>query len=138
MTGEPNLRELIDGAMSQLDNSKHPDVTQVQDRLHEILVAGELGGIDLDQLTYLNWRGTVLDIGTTYSVRGCVQKDEYVIPAAIIDSPDPIRAIRAYSLNNKVIEAQREILVAERDVKHWTAVWVSARAALQALETEGK
>jgi hypothetical protein len=143
MTGEDlSLRELIDEAIDDFETYKNPDVSDVQDMLHEILVAGDMGGISHDKLESLYWRRSgkidVLTINTSYSVRSCNKTAEHEIPVSIIDAPDPIYAVKELSLNKKVAVARNRMLRAEEELKRETENYGAALEALKNFGTEGK
>lgn len=122
------LRELIEQAQADLDRYKHPDTTEVERRLDEILAAGKLGAISSDRLEGLSFYEGELCISTSYSVRGCSQSGEYYIPETVIDSADPIAAIKVWAKQQRVAAAQAEVRAAERALERRRADLVKAEA----------
>ena len=111
-----NLRELINKASEDIDTYKYPDVDEVQSKLHAILEAAKLGGINRDQLTRLDIYGDHLHIRTEWSARGCDQSSDYRIPMSIIDAEDPIKAATIYGINKRLKEATNNLAAARNDV----------------------
>ena len=111
------LRELINEATEAIDTYKHPDVDEVQGKLHDILQAAELGGINRDHMTGLDIYGDHLHIRTEWSARGCAQSSDYRIPMSIIDAEDPIKAAKLYGINKKLTEAKNELAYARSSVE---------------------
>lgn len=112
-----SLRELIDQAIADLDRYKHPDTSEVERRLDEILTAGKLGSIAHDHLEDLSFYKGDLCISTSYSVRGCTQSGQYKIPEAVIDSFDPIATIKVWAKDQRVAAARLEVASAERSLQ---------------------
>jgi hypothetical protein len=110
------LRELINEATEAIETYKHPDVSEVQGKLHDILQAAELGGINRDHLTDLDIYGDHLHIRTEWSARGCAQSSDYRIPMSIIDAEDPIKAATIYGINKRLTEAKNELSYARNSV----------------------
>ena len=106
---EMTLRELIDEAQNQLETYKNPDTSEVVRRLHEILVAGGLGGIIHDKLEGLGEYNGQFIISTSYSVRCCNQTAEYKFPSYILDSKDPITDIKIWALEEKFKKAKASV-----------------------------
>lgn len=108
------FREDIESAASELDTYKHPDVSEVQRRLHNLLIAGGLGGIEHDRLDALTISGGVLRIRTSYSVRGCAQRGDFEIPTSVIDSADPIKAMKVLAKKRRLDKAKVDVADAKR------------------------
>jgi len=111
------LRELINEATEAIETYKHPDVDEVQSKLHAILEAGKLGGINRDHLTQLDIYGDHLHIRTEWSARGCAQSSDYRIPMSIIDAEDPIKAATIYGINKRLTEAKNDLSSARYSVE---------------------
>jgi hypothetical protein len=135
---EKTLRELIEQAEADLDRFKHPNVGEVQERLHEILMAGKVGGIAHDKLESLYFSRGELHIGTSYSVRSCSMRGEYDIPEAIIDAADPISEIKGWSAKKKVRKAEAEYKSALESVERRKKDLDEAKAALAAVRKDNK
>ncbi len=131
---ERTLRELIEQAEADLDRFKHPNVTEVQEKLHEILMAGKVGGIAHDKLESLYFSHGELHIRTSYSVRSCSMRGEYDIPETIIDADDPVRAMKLWSARKKVADAQSEYDEAALTAKQRMEALIKADADLHAVE----
>ena len=108
------LRQLVEQAQADLERYKHPDTTEAERRIDEILVAGKLGSIAHDHLEGLSFYKGNLCISTSYSVRGCSMSGDYKIPESVIDSADPIADIKVWAKAQQVAEAEREVRAAER------------------------
>lgn len=125
------LRELIEKARADLDHFKHPDVSEVQDRIDELLKSGKRGDISRDQLVYLGFSGEELHIRTEYSVRGCHQSDDYSIPESVIDAHDPLKAMKLWSAQAALKDAEAEVVSLERQLNRAKTVLREAHTALQ-------
>lgn len=113
-----DLVELIDQAWSNINTYKHPNVSEVQKRLHDILMAGKLGSIgEYDRIEHLSYSAGILHINTVYSLRGCVMSDSYELPMWIIEADDPIEAVKPYSKERHVVEAQEKVNEAKRNLE---------------------
>lgn len=108
-TPRPTMREIIETAMEQLDTYKHPDVDEAKARIHELLVAAKLGGIDCDCLEKLSERSGNLRIETSWSARGCSNSSDYNLPSFIIDADDPVEAATLWGLDRQSAEATERI-----------------------------
>lgn len=126
------LRELIKEATEAIETYKHPDVSEVQGKLHDILQAAELGGINRDHLTDLDIYSDHLHIRTEWSSRGCSQSGDYRIPTSIIDAEDPIKAATIYGINKKITSAKNELSSARNTVQRQEAYLIELNAKLEA------
>jgi len=111
------LRELINEATEAIETYKHPDVDEVQGKLHDILTAAKIGGINRDHLTSLDIYSDYLHIRTEWSARGCAQSSDYRIPMSIIDAEDPIKAATIYGINKRLTEAKNNLSSARASVE---------------------
>jgi hypothetical protein len=123
------LRELIVKAETDLDVFKNPDVWEVRERLNEILTAGGRGMIAEEYLSSLRFSDGILCIYTEYS-NG---EDVYEIPGHVIDSDDPLKAMKLWAAKGKVAEFEKRMKEAERVAESHRQQMVSALAALSAL-----
>jgi len=112
-----DLLELIENAQYQIKKYKSPDVSEVQDRLDEILKAGSLGGISWDKLESLDIYNDNLHINTSYEVRCCAQTGHFEIPMFVIKADNPIAEIKAWARKQKVDTAKLEVERAEVKLK---------------------
>lgn len=131
---EPTLRQLIEQAEADLGRYKHPDVDEVQRRLHEILMAGDLGGIIHDRLENLYERQDMLFIRTSYSVRCCEQTAEFEFPMSVVDADDPILAIKRWSRAKKLRKAEIKLAGARRGVVDAEEELAKAQSAVAELD----
>ena len=119
-----SLREILEKAEIDLDNYKHPDVSEAQDRLNDLLVEAGLGNISQDRLEYLSIGNEKVYIVTRYSIRSCEQEDRFEFPVSVIDAEDPIAAIKAFAKTKRIAEARRRFAEA-------TEEWTNARDNLE-------
>jgi hypothetical protein len=117
------LREIVEEAASALYTYKHPNVSECQDRLDEIIGAAKLGGISHDNLAHIDISRGMVNIRTTYSVRSCPQEDVYEFPEHILDAEDPIKAAAIWGLETtlsrekeKLDEARSQLRLYEKRV----------------------
>lgn len=129
MTEQP-LREIIEEAASALYTYKHPDVSECQGRLNEIIVAAKLGGISHDNLAHIDVSRGMVNIRTTYSVRSCPQEDFYEFPEHIIDAEDPIKAATIWGLETKLAEEKQKLAKALNDLSLYEKRVTEAESAL--------
>jgi hypothetical protein len=108
-TAVPTLRQIIEEAIGQIATYKHPDVDEAQGRLHELLKAAELGGIEHDGIVSIEECGDTFRIQTEWSARGCLNTSDYELPSFIIDADDPVAAARIWGIEKKVKEAERAV-----------------------------
>lgn len=126
------LRELITEATEAIDTYKYPDVSEVQSKLHAILEAAKLGGINRDHLTSLDIYGDHLHIRTEWSARGCHQSGDYRIPMSIIDAEDPIKAATIYGIKKRIDETKRALDYARATVERSEKSLAEQNAELEA------
>lgn len=129
---EQTLREIIEEAASALYTYKHPDVSECQDRLNEIIVAAKLGGISHDNLAHIDISRGMVNIRTTYSVRSCPQEDFYEFPEHIIDADDPVKAATIWGLETKLSEEKQKLGKARSDLSMYEKHVAEAENALAA------
>lgn len=132
------IRQLIDGAIEQIDTYRHPDTSGAEDKLNEIIVAAGLGNISHDRLAYLDIQDGKVCIRTEYSVRGCENSDYYEFPEAILDADDPIRAATEWGLKKKLGCAQQERDEARRLLAFREEAFTNAQKALSEFSASEK
>jgi hypothetical protein len=130
---EKTLRQIIDEADDAIQTLRHPEVSEAEERLNEIIMAAKLGDISHDQLAYVRISNGKVNIRTEYSVRGCEQSDDYNFPETILDNEDPIRAATLWGLEKRLSDAQCEADAARRLLSHREEELSLARDALQAI-----
>lgn len=113
------IRELIGQTSYDLYHYKHPDVSEIQERLHELLMAGQLGGIKDDKLENISISNynEMVEIKTSYSVRSCEQDAYFEFPTFIIDADDPISAMKEWAKRERIKEAESEVRLAEKSLE---------------------
>ena len=122
------LIKIIEEAQTQLETYKHPDTSEAERRLDEILRAGQLGGISGDELTDLSFHNGFLHIHTRYSVRSCEQRGHYQIPRRVLTAEDPIGAIKVWAKDQRVAKARAEVADAERTLERRREALAKAKA----------
>jgi hypothetical protein len=130
------LREIVENAASSLGTYVHPDISECQDRLSEIIIAAKLGGISHDNLVGIEINRGKVTVHTTYSVRSCAQEGLFEFPEHILDAEDPIKAATIWGL-----EAELEEEIEKRDeARHTLALYekrvTEAEKALSAAATQ--
>lgn len=117
------FRELLDKAMGDIDVYKHPNLTEFQERLNEILEAADqpTTGRDRIESIWQNDDTKCYEIGTAYSRRGCAMNDEIELPFYVAHADDPMAAAlewkREFAINaarETVEEAQEDLDRAKR------------------------
>lgn len=131
------LQELIDKAINDIDEYRHPDVDDVQNRLHEILQAAKVGSINQDHLESLSIHNGMLYIRVTWTCRGCDQSADYEIPMAVIEAPDPVRAAAIWGSSNRLEEAKRNLRSAQASVERYAEALGKCQAEHDALVAQG-
>lgn len=116
---DTSLRGLLEAAEGDLDTYRHPDVSEAQRRLNEVLEAAGLGSTGTDRITRLRVGPREVFVRTEYSVRSCICDDEYEFPVGIIDEPDPVAAARRWGLERRRKEAVGKLEEARRALAHW-------------------
>lgn len=131
---EKTLSELISEAQDAIEVYRDPKISEAQDRLHAVLVAAGMSGIDggIEDLAYSN---DVLCI-TTVDRHG--ERSRENLPRYIIEDADPIRAATVFGLKHRLGKAQRDVKEAERLFNFHSGKvqeYSSALAKYQAVET---
>lgn len=115
-TVAPSLRAILDQAAADIDRFKHPDIDEAQQRLHELIKAAGLGGIDRDTISSLDIDSTTIRLTTEWSARGCMNSSDYELPVSILDATDPVQAAAVWGADRKIQEAQNKVKEAERNL----------------------
>ncbi|QIG73780.1 hypothetical protein PP935_gp005 [Rhizobium phage RHph_N34] len=124
------LLELIEDAQYQIRTFRHPQIDEFEEKMSEILMAGERGSLKYDKVVSIDIHNDELVINTTYSVRCCEQTGEYKIPMKVIKSADPIYEMKLYSLNKAVKSADLETSRCIANLKRAEENSAKAQAAL--------
>lgn len=103
------LRTMIDDAQRQLSTYRHPNVSDVSERLSAILQILSRGSLEYDRVDSISEEDGNLVIGTTYSLRGCTNNGEYEIPIEIIDADDPLDAARRWVKQQALNETEQSL-----------------------------
>ena len=130
---EKSLRDVLEDAESAIDTYRHPDLSEAQPRLNEILVAAGLGDTGSDRITKLRVGAKSVYVETAYSVRGCMCDDSFEFPVELIDTDDPPRAAARWGLERKRAEAVREVAQAKRVLAGWETELAGIEAKLAAV-----
>ncbi len=129
---DTSLRDLLEAAEGDLDTYRHPDVSEAQRRLNEVLEAAGLGSTGTDRITRLRVGPREVFVRAEYSVRSCVSDNEYEFPVTILDAPDPVAAARRWGLERRRGEAVAKVAEAKRAKERWEAELAGIEAALAA------
>ncbi|QIG67941.1 hypothetical protein EVB55_006 [Rhizobium phage RHph_Y68] len=129
-----SLMEIVKQAITDVDRLKHPDLDEFRKRIDPILKAGSLGSTEHERIDSIYYRGEDLVINTTYSVRCCEDREEYKIPIFVLESKDPIRAMKLASAKKRVLKAKFEIDGATRNLEDAKQNYDKLVAELEELE----
>lgn len=132
---QKSLRRLVDKASSQLSQLKNPDVSEAQARLHEVLMAAQIGGIQHNHLTSIEERGGMLVIDSTYPARGHTNTADHEIPLSVIDAKDPVAAARRWGAEQRVAKAEADVGRTRGELERYEARLVAAKSDLAAIPT---
>ena len=123
------LRDILEQAASDLDIYKNHEPAEAREWLNKLLKAAHLGYPGDDRIDYIRFRNGRVIVGTSYSVRGCAQDDEFEFPEHVLDDEDPIDAISAWAWGERVAEAGRRVKSAEDDLASAKAELATALAS---------
>ena len=97
------LMELIEKAQSDLATYKHPNISEVQNRLYEIIGHGK--ALVSDPIESISVYDDYVEFTGVWSTRGCLQYQDYSIPMSVITAEDPVKAMRIYDAKKNVTNA---------------------------------
>lgn len=118
------LRKSIEKAIKDIEKYKEPNISDVQNKLNEILKAANLGSTGCDNITYLYISNSKQDkessviINTSYSVKSCDCSDRFEFPAFIIDSEDPVQSAKKWGLEKELTQLRQEVSAVERKLTY--------------------
>lgn len=107
------LSEIIEQAIHDLGYYRNPDLEEFEKRIDEILKAGNQGWINGDTIIYIAFDKEYLNITTEYSIRSCLQTQTYKIPKTVLESDDPIKAMKNWDNRQKVSKAKEKVRMAQ-------------------------
>lgn len=111
-----DLRDLIEQAAADIAHYKRPNVDEAKERLSELLKAAGMGGIgQSDRIESISEDDGMLDISTSFVVRGCESGDNFELPSSVIDAEDPIKAATEWGLALRIEEAENAVAKARGD-----------------------
>lgn len=130
------LRRLLEDAKEKIDTYKHPDIDDFKVEMSKVLEAAGVGSMmreRVERIDELSWYDSkYIEIGTSWSARGCEQTGEYRIPSFIIDSVEPLKVAHKWKIENALAEAERELALAQEQVVLYAAKVVELTAQLKA------
>jgi hypothetical protein len=131
---DKNLREIIEDASSAFSTYKHPQISEARVRLNGIIKAAGLGDLEHESIDGICFRKGMIEVCTTYSIRGCSMSGEYVFPASILDEADPLAAAKRWGLEQKVSNARESVDECRRDLAGREETLAEALAELAKLD----
>lgn len=121
-----NLRTLLDDAERQVNTYKHPNIVQFREAINEVLEAADLGSTGNDEITGIDEYDDTIRIRTIWCVRGCECSGDFELPSFIIDSEDPIKTAKIWSLEKQIVSCERALEQSKKSV-------ISGEASLEKL-----
>lgn len=111
-----SIRQLLDDAERQVNTYKYPNITEFRQVINEILEAADLGSTGNDEITNIDEYNDSIRISTSWSCRGCECSSDFELPSFIIDSEDPIKVAKIWSLENKIKSCKTQLEQAKKSV----------------------
>lgn len=120
-----SIDEVIEEARSEVATMRYPDVSEFKERLNPILKAAGLGSLEHDQIERIlvTCEGTpqeALEINTSYSVRGCSQSGEYIIPMSVVrlvDTSEGLTAPKVWAAEKRIKHLESKVRTAKNELK---------------------
>jgi hypothetical protein len=115
------LRELLEKAEHDISTYKHPNITEVKQRLDELLLASGQGSIEHDTIEELTVDEDGVTIETSWFACGHRDTGTLFLPPSVIDAEDPIKAAKIFGLDEKIEKITRDLSDAESKVTMYSA-----------------
>jgi hypothetical protein len=131
---DKTLRELVEEASSAISTYKNPSISEAKSRLNDIVKSAGLGNLEYESIDGISFYKGMIELSTSYSVRGCMQSGEYIFPESILDEPDPVAAAKRWGIQKKISDAQESVDEARRDLEGREETLAEALAELANLD----
>lgn len=135
---QSKLQDLIDEAQHQLSTYRNPNVDEVSEQLSEILkILGDgKGTLEHDRIESIQEKHGNLVINTSYSLRGCVNSEEYEIPMEIIRADDPCAAAANWVKKQALNESEADLKRLQSELENLPAYAVHLKAQIEIMQAQ--
>jgi hypothetical protein len=131
-----SIRELIVEAQRAFRIYKNPGVSEAAERINELIVAAGLGNISKDRLEGISIDEGFVTVSVGYSVRGCIQSDDYEFPEMILDEEEPVKAARLWGQQKRLAEKQEALAKARETLAQCELEYAEALASAGGVAAE--
>jgi len=112
------LLELTLDAASKVDTYKNPDIADWADAIDPVLIALGAGSIGSDTVEDITVGETYVHITTSYSVRGCDDRNTIQVPIAILEAGNPVHSAKIYRIDDRIAKTNGAIAASRKAIAY--------------------
>lgn len=124
-----NLYEMTRAAASEVAHVRNPNLDAWRAAIDEVLIAAGDCTVGKDKIESLTVSDSMLQITTSYVLRGCEMENDISIPIEVVMAENPVKAANLFRVDNLLRDAKTELETAVNRVS-------SLSAEIRALEKE--